>query len=193
MDGPGNTSRPISVTYPYSTGSRTVSLNYASGDDTSLSRVTSLAFAGGTVAAYGYFGLGSVASTTLAAGAISSTLASGSSYPGFDLFGRVVDLSWVNSSSALLAGFGYGYNQASNRTYRADLMAQSLSLAFDELYGNDGLQRLTAFHRGALTDGNASINNPSLQQSWGLDATGNWQDFRQFDLTGSLAPSISSG
>ena len=191
VDGPGNTSRPMSVTYPYSTGSRTVSLNYALGDDDSLSRVTSLAFAGGTVAAYGYFGLGSVASTTLAAGAINSTLAtSAPAYPGFDIFGRVVDLPWVNSSSALVAGLGYGYNQASSRTYRADLMAEatSSSLPFDELYGYDGLQRLVDFHRGSLTSGNTAIDNPSLQQGWGLDATGNWQDFTQFDLTGAIAP-----
>jgi hypothetical protein len=27
-----------------------------------------------------------------------------------------------------------------------------------------------------------------LQQGWGLDATGNWQDFTQFDLSGVTAP-----
>ena len=67
-------------------------------------------------------------------------------------------------------------------------MAQSLSLSFDELYGNDGVQRLVDFHRGSLTAGNTAIENPSLQQSWDLDATGNWPNFTQFDLSGVLPP-----
>ena len=87
-DGSANTIRRTSITYPYSTGSRTLDYNYT-GDDDSLSRVTSLAFAGGTVAAYAYFGLASVASTTPAGGAFNSTLATiAPAYPGLDIFGR---------------------------------------------------------------------------------------------------------
>ena len=198
-DGSANTIRPTSIQYPYDTSMRTLYFGYGTsgGDDDSLSRVATLAFASGSdtsvaVAAYGYFGLGSMASTTYSDGAtviaVSTLATNAPAYPGFDLFNRVVDLPWVNGSSALIAGLGYGYNQSSSRTYRADLMAQSLSLSFDELYGNDGVQRLVDFHRGSLTAGNTAIENPSLQQSWNLDATGNWPNFTQFDLSGVLPP-----
>ena len=39
-----------------------------------------------------------------------------------------------------------------------------------------------------MTSGNTAIDNPSLQQGWGLDATGNWQNFTQFDLSGVAVP-----
>ena len=65
-----------------------VTFNYNSGDDNALSRVSALSFNGGTVAAWNYFGLSSVAETEYDDGTINSTLASGSSYPGLDLFGR---------------------------------------------------------------------------------------------------------
>ena len=74
----------------------------------------------------------------------------------------------------------YGYNLASSRTYRNDAKA---GVDFDELYGYDGLQRLLAFARGTLTSGNvAPIVSPKLQQSWRLDATGNWDAFGNLDL-----------
>ena len=54
------------------------------------------------VAAYGYFGLGSMASTTYSDGAtviaVSTLATNAPAYPGFDLFNRVVDLPWVNGS-----------------------------------------------------------------------------------------------
>ncbi len=79
----------------------------------------------------------------------------------------------------------YGYNLASSRTYRNDAKAGS---NFDELYGYDGLQRLLAFARGTLTSGNvAPIVSPKLQQSWNLDATGNWGAFSSFDLAAATA------
>ena len=143
------------------------------------------------MALYGYFGLGSVASTTLAAGAINSTLAtSAPAYPGFDIFGRVVDLPWVNSSWALWRGWAMAMTRpAAAPTARTLWPRRQVPVfPFDELYGYDGLQHLVNFHRGSLTSGDTAIDNPSLQQGWGLDATGNWQNFTQFDLTGVAVP-----
>jgi hypothetical protein len=71
------------------TGLRVVTFDFNSGDDSALDRVSSLSFTGATVAAWQYFGLASVAESQYDAGAINSTLASGSSYPGLDLFGRI--------------------------------------------------------------------------------------------------------
>jgi hypothetical protein len=75
----------------------------------------------------------------------------------------------------------YGYDRASNRTHRADLIAQFYEKDFDELYEYDGLHRLKKFHRGRLADGDAVIESPTLQQGWRLDATGNWRNFTQTD------------
>ena len=179
-DGSANTIRPTFITYPYSTGSRSVAFIYNSGDDDSLSRASALSFAGvSTLVSYGYFGLGSVASVSYGGPGVSSTLASGASYPGFDLFGRVIDLPWTKSTTGDLAQLQYGYDQASDRTYRQDVKAGG---GFDERYTNDGVHRLTAAARGTLASGNTLINSPKLQQSWDLDATGNWGDFSSFDL-----------
>jgi RHS repeat-associated protein len=75
----------------------------------------------------------------------------------------------------------YGYDQASNRTYREDLVAQAYDKDFDELYEYDGMQRLKKFHRGRLSEDKQAIIDPALQQGWHLDATGNWQNFTQND------------
>jgi RHS repeat-associated protein len=178
---------PTLITYPYSTGTREVGFNYNSGDDLSLGRVSSLSFAGiNPLVSYAYFGVGGNASVTYNGPGVSSTLAtSAPSYPGYDPFDRVIDLPWTKTTSGDLAQLAYGYNQASSRTYRADVKAESASVWLDELYGYDGLQRLLASNRGKLTESNTVITEPALQQSWKLDATGNWQDFTQFDLSAS--------
>ena len=74
----------------------------------------------------------------------------------------------------------YGYDRASNRLYRRDGVARTNSASFDELYGYDGLQRLTSFDRGQLNTTNSGLTgSPTLTQDWGLDSTGNWSDFTQ--------------
>ena len=63
---------------------------------------------------------------------------------------------------------------------------------FDELYGYDGVERLLTLNRGTLTSGSvAPITMPKLQQTWQLDATGNWSGFSNLDLgTASAADSV---
>ncbi|HEV2968550.1 MAG TPA: RHS repeat domain-containing protein, partial [Pirellulales bacterium] len=184
-DGTNNTIRRMSITYPYSTGARSVIFTYASGDDDKLSRVSSLMFNATTVAAYTYFGLGSVAGTSYSAGTFGSTLASSTNYPGFDQFGRVINLPWTKTTTGDLAQIGYGYDLASNRTYRQDIKAESLTKSFDEIYGYDGMQRLVTASRGQLNTGNTRLQSSTFGQTWGLDATGNWSQFTQFDAQSS--------
>jgi hypothetical protein len=115
-------------------------------------------------------------------------------YTGFDQFGRIIDLlvGEVRREQFLvvllqrrprqrLVHLQYGYDLASNRTYREDLVAQAYNKDFDELYEYDGMQRLKKFHRGRLVDNNTAIESPTLQQGWYLDATGNWRNFTQND------------
>ena len=75
----------------------------------------------------------------------------------------------------------YGYDQVGNRLYRRDEKAHALNAGFDELYGYDGLNRLTSFNRGQLGSGNTSLSSgPTLSQTWSdLDPLGNWNAFTQ--------------
>ena len=108
-------------------------------------------------------------------------------------FGRIVDLLWgkygtdgsssssSSGANAELVHLMYGYDRASNRTYRRDEVARSDNKTFDELYEYDRLNQVKKFHRGLLIDDNAAIESPGLQQGWQFDATGNWKNFTQFD------------
>jgi len=185
VDGTGNTARPVSMTYP---NGRVLNVEYAAGDDNKLSRVSDLKISGESTAsvAYTYFGLGSVASTSYPQPGIVSQMASGGSFPGFDRFGRVIDLPWTKSGAALMQ-LRYGYDRASNRTYREDVVATAAGKNLDELYEYDDLQRLKKYHQGRLADANTRIVSPGVQQGWALDATGNWRNFTQFDPGNSAA------
>jgi hypothetical protein len=92
--------------------------------------------------------------------------------------------------------YTYRYDYNSNRLYRKNELASSLS----ELYrandtsgagtthfdGYDGLNRLAAFHRGVLNAGGDGIASGLLGRSeaFGLDALGNWLTYG-VDATGN--------
>ena len=80
-----------------------------------------------------------------------------------------------------LARLKYGYDRVGNRLFRRDEVARSNSAKYDELYGYDGLDRLTSFDRGELNGANTGlVGGPTLTQDWpALDATGNWKRFQQ--------------
>ena len=63
--------------------------------------------------------------------------------------------------------------ERSRRLYRADLVAQSQSKDFDELYAYDGLNRLTDMQRGRLNTAKDAIQpgeekGSGVVSSWGL-------------------------
>ena len=106
----------------------------------------------------------------------------GDIYRGLDRFGRVKDAYWRDyGAGADAARIQYGYDRASNRTWRADPVAIANGAKLEELYAYDGLQRLTNLQRGQLNPGRTAITSLSFAQCWTLDSTGNWQGLRKDD------------
>ena len=191
-DGSANTIRPTTMTYP---AGQVLEDLYDDTDADNLSRIRTLNFDGDDVCQYTYLGMGTFVTTDYPQPQIKLDYASGSGanpYTGFDRFGRIIDLLWqsyasLSSSSSSseeppgLVHLQYTYDRASNRTSRADLIAQWYDKDFDELYEYDGMHRLKKFHRGRLVESDTVIESPTLQQGWRLDATGNWRNFTQND------------
>ena len=102
---------------------------------------------------------------------------------GLDIFGRVINCLWqqtVGGTTTALASLGYGYDFASNRQWRRDNVAESLSKYFDEYYGYDGVYRLTGLARGQLTGTPPTgVTGQTFGEDWTLDPTGNWNEYQQ--------------
>ncbi|MBX3452614.1 MAG: hypothetical protein KF777_23955, partial [Planctomycetaceae bacterium] len=104
----------------------------------------------------------------------------GDIYSGLDRFGRVKDCRWYNyNNEEDVARLKYGYDRASNRLWREDMVARSLEKEFDELYSYDGLHRLKDMARGWLNGSRTALTSETFGQCWALDATGNWDGFRE--------------
>src|SRR5207237_6530639 len=105
----------------------------------------------------------------------------GDQYTGLDRFGRVVNQRWL-SSGTVTDRFQYGYDRDGNALYKNNLVSSS----FSELYhangasnGYDGLNQLTNFARGTLSDANSdgipdTVASASATNSWSMDALGNF-------------------
>src|SRR5207253_8549196 len=191
MAGGVNNSRLVSMTYP---NGRV--LNYVYGTSGSLndtiSRVGSITDTSGTLEALTYLGLDTVVTRNYPLPVFALTYIklsgeangdAGDEYTRLDRFGRAVDQRWWrNSNNTTLDRFQYGYDRDGNRLYRNNL----LNSAFSELYhvngasnGYDGLNQLTAFSRGTLSDTNSdgvpdTISSPSHSQSFSMDVAGNF-------------------
>ncbi|PQO40735.1 hypothetical protein [Blastopirellula marina] len=84
----------------------------------------------------------------------------GDIYSGLDRFGRVKDNRWYDYGSSVdVDRTKYGYDRASNRIWRQNVVANSLSQPFDELYHYDGVHRLKAMSRGTLNGSHNVISN----------------------------------
>jgi len=182
-DGSSNTVRPTSLTYP---NGRVITYDYGSagGTDDEASRVQAIKESSTSLAAYEYLGLGIPVEVDYTEPDVRYLLYdSGSSdniYTGLDRFGRIVDNRWEDyGSSTDAARIGYGYDRASNRTYRENTVDTTDS--FDEFYNYDDLHRLKHTDRGALNAGKTGIGTLKFAQCWTLDETGNWKNLRQDD------------
>jgi YD repeat-containing protein len=134
--------------------------------------------------AYTYLGLGTIVKVTHPGVPGGLTLDYGQDgSAGLDRFGRVVYHAWTqqgtDGTANVIDGYAYGYDRASNRLYRRNLV----NPAFSELYGAggadpqtqyDGLDRLVGFQRGTLRADNRSVASADSTQSWQLDSLGNW-------------------
>ncbi len=185
----GNNSRLETVTYP---DSYTVTYNYGTGIDNTISRLTSISDTTGTLEAYLYLDLNTVVQRTrpqineemTLISQTSSTGDGGDQYTGLDRFGRIVEVNWYNTSTSTSTDdFQYGYDQDSNVLYKNNI----LDSVFSELYhtsgsgnGYDNLNQLSAFARGTLSASGGSgtpldtVSSPTETESWSYDALGNF-------------------
>lgn len=189
MAGGANHSRSVGMTYP---NGRELSINYASGLDNNVSRISSLSDGSVTLETYSYLGLSTIvkrtfpeAGTGLSYVKLSSesTGDAGDQYTGLDRFGRIVDQRWLDTTTAAATDrFVYGYDRDGNALYKANLV----DAVFSELYhasgsgnGYDSLNQLTDFLRGELSSSSTggpldTVGDPARSQNWSLDALGNW-------------------
>lgn len=192
-NGSDNTIRPTTLTYP---DSRVLTYNYGTTNDVddALSRVAALVddnIASTHLVDYEYLGLVGVVDLDYTEPDVEYTLIgttggndpdTGDIYRGLDRFGRVKDSYWYDyGSSSDVDRIQYGYDRNSNRIYRENVVADTLSKRFDELYDYDGINRLKAMQRGMLNGLKNAIMNLQFAECWALDETGNWLNFRQDD------------
>ena len=197
-DGNGactNGSRLLSVTYP---DSRVVSYGYSSGGtdtvDNAISRVVSVSGtdSSSAYATYYYNGVGRPVISQLGNGVTlnlalgTATAATSGVYAGLDRFGRTIEQRWVVGSTSW-ADIQYGYDLAGNRITHQDVVADSKSQLFDELYTYDGLNRLSTRNRGQLASG--TLSSTTSGESWALDAMGNFTGYSQSSGAGTTTQS----
>ena len=169
------------MTYPSGCG---LTYNYgtANGIHSACSRIASVINTSDSVnlGTYQYLGTSGFVNSASGQPGINWTLigtgndpSTGDIYWGFDRFGRVDNCLW-KKATATLAQIQYGYDRASNRTWRKD----GVLTGYDELYAYDGLYRLTDQKRGTLNGTQTAITAGTFEQQWGLDGTGNWKTFK---------------
>jgi len=93
----------------------------------------------------------------------------------------VKDNRWIDGEGDDLDRIQYGYDRASNRIWRKNVVAAALGKQFDELYTYDGVHRLQDMVRGTLNGGHTALTSETFAESWTLDSTGNWRGFKQDD------------
>jgi len=107
----------------------------------------------------------------------------GDPYDGFDRFGRVQEMRWQNSSTGTpIDAWQWGFNEASNRTWKKNLVAAS---GQDEAYGYDGLYQVKRDTLGTLNTNRTAIGGvPSDDEDFTYDPVGNWLAYQK-DVNGS--------
>ncbi len=182
--GGGNRIRIAGMTYP---NGRDLTYDYgiANGMNDACGRIESILNPADAVnpnlVQYQYLGVSGFVNVASAQPGINWTLYgttndpnTGDIYSGLDRFGRVDNCLWKKGTTTL-GQIQYGYDRASNRTWRKD----GVLTGYDELYAYDGLYRLNDQKHGTLNNLQSAIINPQFAQQWGLDATGNWKTFKQ--------------
>lgn len=102
----------------------------------------------------------------------------GDQYTGLDRFNRIEDIRWLKRAGATITDVErvqYGFDRASNRTWRTNLVAPP---GFDEAYQYDGLYQLSDMRRGNLNINHTTIGAiPVWEESWNYDSAGNWKEY----------------
>lgn len=179
--GTNNSARRTSMTLP---SGQVINYIY-SGHDAFLSRVTQVRHASTTIASYRYLGLGVFVGVNDNVPAVALTYEHGSSgdagdqYTGLDRFGRVVDLRWNKSTTALVS-LQMGYSRASNVVWWRDNAAIAhtpVSVTNEnQAFVYDNLYQLKQRRRGAMSG--TSIPSPVQTETIGYDQVGNWLTYQ---------------
>ncbi len=124
---------------------------------------------------------------TLTATGLELTYGTGNDdYSGLDQFGRVTSLVWQSMEDVYTSPdephvfdqFDYTYDASGNRTSRQNVVASGDSVHLDELYVYDELHRLEDVQVGQLaTSPSLAISSLARQETFGLDALGNWATY----------------
>jgi RHS repeat-associated protein len=168
------------LTYP---NGRLIDYSFAAGMDSTLNRITAIVDDATrvTLASYAYLGLSTVVRITYPEPGIWLDLWGGTSgtFNGLDQFNRIIDQRWqsaITTTPTDIDRYQYGYDQNSNRLWKANVVGTAAVGNLDEGYTYDTLNRLTDMKRGTLSGG-VITGTPTVQQNWSLDATGNWSTF----------------
>jgi RHS repeat-associated protein len=101
-----------------------------------------------------------------------------STFYTYDANEWITDLIHTNTTTAsLIAGFAYDYDHEGNRTFQSNQALPSDS----ETYAYDFLYRLTDYDAGVLSG--SVIPSPSTNETYTLDAVGNWTSYTSNSLT----------
>lgn len=175
MAGGANHSRMTGMTYP---SGYAVAVNYASGLDASISRLSSFSDTSGTLVDYSYLGLGTVVIEDRPQPdfALSHVLRvpealgdAGDIYTGLDRFGRVERMRWLDGTGTALDWEAYTLDRDGNRLTATNIVNGD----FSEAYGYDNLNQLTSFDR----------NSGDRTQAWDYDSQGNMQSVTTDSVT----------
>jgi RHS repeat-associated protein len=187
-NGSANHPRRTSITRPDNTA---IDLNYGSSGsaDDVLNRLKQLKSGSTVLVDYTYLGQGTpvianyssqpaVALTYLKQSGDSDLTGDrnpGDDYYGLDRFGRVQDQRWRKGTSDL-ERVQYGYDRASNRVWRQNLVGTT---GQNEFYTYDGLYQIKSLARGTnftVDSGQRTgISSPVWEEDWNYDPTGNWR------------------
>lgn len=185
-NGSDNNTRRTSITYP---NGRQLDYGYGAtnGENDLLSRVGSLTINGEGHAAvsYTYGGLARFLTIQYPEPGVQLSYLKtasqpvgdgGDDYTGYDRFGRVVDMRWVTTSGgAERDRFQWGYDRASNRTWRRNVVAAT---GHDDHYSYDGLYQVTGRQQSTLTLNQTDVGGvPGREESFDYDPTGNWESY----------------
>ena len=100
----------------------------------------------------------------------------GDQYTGWDRFSRLIDQRWIKTSTGTaLERTQYGYDQAGNRLWRENLVADTTNANQDEFYTYDELSQLKQLQRGQLNTARTGIiGTPTWEENYTFDprATG---------------------
>ena len=188
-----NTSRRTSITYPNGRG---VNLGYGATDSIEdlFSLVGSVAISGesGNKVEYTRAGLGRYVKISYPQPGVEMSMLrpgggsegdSGDPYDGYDRFSRVQEMRWQSSSTGTpIDAWQWGFNEASNRTWKKNLVAAS---GQDEAYAYDGLYQVKRDAVGTLNTNRTAIGGaPKEDETFTYDSTGNWLGYRK-DANGS--------